>query len=143
VDKVHLKPTRPDWFSRLKHFARWRVARFARCQGGKRQFTVGAKKNLRLTNSAGRSALWPTRRAWHARCIFVDNKPKGIMNETELNLKGNWNVVKGKLKQAYGDLTDDDLAYTQGKDDELVGRIQKRIGKTASDVRQLISKYNE
>ncbi len=65
------------------------------------------------------------------------------MNETELNLKGNWNVVKGKLKQAYGDLTDDDLAYTQGKDDELVGRIQKRIGKTASDVRQLISKYNE
>jgi uncharacterized protein YjbJ (UPF0337 family) len=64
------------------------------------------------------------------------------MNETELNLKGNWNVVKGKLKQAYGDLTDDDLAYTNGKEEELVGRIQKRIGKTASDVRQMINSYN-
>lgn len=64
------------------------------------------------------------------------------MNETELNLKGNWNVVKGKLKQAYGDLTDDDLTYTDGKEDELVGRIQKRIGSTASDVRNLLHKYS-
>ncbi len=63
------------------------------------------------------------------------------MNETELNLKGNWNVVKGKLKQAYGDLTDDDLAYTDGKEDELVGRIQKRIGSTAADVRHLLQKF--
>jgi uncharacterized protein YjbJ (UPF0337 family) len=64
------------------------------------------------------------------------------MNETELNLKGNWNVVKGKLKQAYGDLTDDDLSYTDGKEDELVGRIQKRIGSTAADVRHLLHKYS-
>jgi uncharacterized protein YjbJ (UPF0337 family) len=64
------------------------------------------------------------------------------VNETELNLKGNWNVVKGKLKQAYGDLTDDDLTYADGKEDELVGRIQKRIGMTASDVRHLLEKYN-
>jgi len=35
----------------------------------------------------------------------------------ELLLKGNWNVIKGKLKQAYGDLTDDDLAYTEGGED--------------------------
>jgi uncharacterized protein YjbJ (UPF0337 family) len=64
------------------------------------------------------------------------------MNETELNLKGNWNVVKGKLKQAYGDLTDDDLAYTNGKEDELVGRIQKKIGSTAADVRHMLNKYS-
>ncbi len=64
------------------------------------------------------------------------------MNETELKFKGNWNVVKGKLKQAYGDLTDDDLAYTDGKEDELVGRIQKRLGNTATDVRNLLSKYS-
>ena len=64
------------------------------------------------------------------------------MNATELNLKGNWNVVKGKLKKAYGDLTDDDLTYVDGQEDELVGRIQKRIGQTASDVRQLLQKYN-
>jgi uncharacterized protein YjbJ (UPF0337 family) len=69
-------------------------------------------------------------------------KKDKIMNETKLTLKGNWNVVKGKLKQAYGDLTDDDLSYTEGKEDELVGRIQKRIGRTAADVRQLLSKYS-
>lgn len=63
-------------------------------------------------------------------------------NETKLSLKGNWNVIKGKLKQSYGQLTDDDLSYTEGKEDELVGRIQKRIGSTASDVRHLLDKYN-
>jgi uncharacterized protein YjbJ (UPF0337 family) len=64
------------------------------------------------------------------------------MNATQLNLKGNWNVVKGKLKQAYGELTDDDLTYVDGQEDELVGRIQKRIGATATDVRRLLEKYN-
>jgi len=64
------------------------------------------------------------------------------MNETELKLKGNWNVVKGKLKQAYGDLTDDDLAYTEGQEEELVGRIQKKMGSTASEVRTLLRKYS-
>ncbi len=64
------------------------------------------------------------------------------MNETKLSLKGNWNVVKGKLKQAYGELTDDDLTYVDGQEDELVGRIQKRIGSTAADVRHLLNKYS-
>ena len=62
--------------------------------------------------------------------------------ETKLNLKGNWNIVKGKLKQAYGDLTDDDLTYVEGQENELVGRIQKRIGTSAADVHRLIDKYN-
>ncbi len=65
------------------------------------------------------------------------------MNETELNLKGNWNVLKGKLKQTYGNLTDDDLTYTDGQEDELVGRIQKRIGSTAGDVRHLLKKLSQ
>ncbi len=64
------------------------------------------------------------------------------MNETELSLKGNWNVVKGRLKQSYGTLTDDDLTFSEGKEDELVGRIQKKIGATAAEVRQLLHKYN-
>jgi uncharacterized protein YjbJ (UPF0337 family) len=62
--------------------------------------------------------------------------------ETKLSLKGNWNFIKGKLKQAYGDLTNDDLTYVEGKEDELVGRIQRRVGGTASDVRQLLEKYS-
>ena len=65
------------------------------------------------------------------------------MNETKLSLKGNWNVVKGKLKQSYGELTDDDLKYTEGQEDELVGRIQKRIGSTVADVRHLLEKHSK
>ncbi len=51
-----------------------------------------------------------------------------------LQLKGNWNIVKGKLKQKYAELTDNDLQYVEGKEDELVGRIQKRTGKTKEEI---------
>lgn len=51
-----------------------------------------------------------------------------------LELKGNWNELKGKIKQQYADLTDDDLTYAEGKDDELVGRLQKKLGKTREEV---------
>ena len=47
----------------------------------------------------------------------------------DLKIKGNWNEVKGKLKQKYGELTNDDLAYVEGKEDELLGRLQKKTGK--------------
>lgn len=52
----------------------------------------------------------------------------------KLEIKGNWNELKGKAKQEYGDLTDDDLAYEEGKEDELVGRIQNKLGKTREEV---------
>jgi uncharacterized protein YjbJ (UPF0337 family) len=52
-----------------------------------------------------------------------------------LIVKGTWNTVKGKLKQAYGNLTDDDLKYEEGKDDELLGRLQQKTGKTKDDLR--------
>lgn len=51
-----------------------------------------------------------------------------------LKLKGAWNEVKGKVKQQYADLTDDDLLYQEGKEDELVGRLQKKTGKTRDQV---------
>ena len=47
----------------------------------------------------------------------------------KLQLKGGWNEVKGKIKQAYGDLTDDDLIYEEGKDDETLGKLQQKTGK--------------
>jgi len=52
-----------------------------------------------------------------------------------LQFKGNWNEVKGKLKQKYGQLTDDDLAFAEGKEDELLGRLQKRLGRTKDELR--------
>lgn len=52
----------------------------------------------------------------------------------KLEIKGNWNIAKGKLKQKWGDLTDDDLDYVEGQEDELVGRIQKRTGQAREAV---------
>ena len=54
---------------------------------------------------------------------------------TNLQLKGSWNEVKGKLKQKYGQLTDDDLRFAEGKDDELLGRLQQKLGKTKEELR--------
>jgi len=51
-----------------------------------------------------------------------------------LEIKGGWNETKGKIKQAYGDLTDDDLTYEEGKDDEFLGRLQQKTGKTRDDL---------
>ena len=53
-----------------------------------------------------------------------------------LIVKGTWNTVKGKLKQAYGNLTDDDLKYEEGKDDELLGHLQNKTGKTKDELRK-------
>jgi uncharacterized protein YjbJ (UPF0337 family) len=58
----------------------------------------------------------------------------------KLQFKGSWNEIKGKLKQSYGSLTDDDLVFAEGKDDELLGRLQKRLGKTKDEVREMIEK---
>jgi uncharacterized protein YjbJ (UPF0337 family) len=58
----------------------------------------------------------------------------------KLQFKGSWNEIKGKLKQSYGDLTDDDLVFAEGKDDELVGRLQKKLGKSKEEIRQMIEK---
>ncbi len=49
---------------------------------------------------------------------------------TKLKFKGNWNETKGKLKQKYAQLTDDDLTFAEGKDDELLGRLQQKLGKS-------------
>jgi uncharacterized protein YjbJ (UPF0337 family) len=48
---------------------------------------------------------------------------------SDLKLRGGWNELKGKIKQAYGDLTDDDLIREEGKDDEMLGKLQQKTGK--------------
>lgn len=54
------------------------------------------------------------------------------------SIKGSWNELKGKLKQKYADLTDDDLLYVEGKEDELYGRLQQKLGKTKEEVKNEI-----
>lgn len=56
----------------------------------------------------------------------------------KLNIKGNWNEKKGKLKQKYAELTDDDLTYAEGKEEELIGRIQQRLGTSKEKAREII-----
>jgi uncharacterized protein YjbJ (UPF0337 family) len=55
-------------------------------------------------------------------------------------IKGNWNEIAGKLKQQFANLTDDDLLLKQGKEEELLGRLQQKLGKTKSELRKLIAK---
>jgi uncharacterized protein YjbJ (UPF0337 family) len=55
-------------------------------------------------------------------------------------IKGNWNQLKGKLKQEFGELNDDDLTYSEGKEDELLGKIQEKTGKTKEQIKEFIDK---
>lgn len=59
-----------------------------------------------------------------------------------LQIKGNWNIAKGKIKQRWADLTDDDLEFIEGKEDELVGRIQKRTGETREAIENALAEYD-
>jgi uncharacterized protein YjbJ (UPF0337 family) len=60
-----------------------------------------------------------------------------MINGTEF--KGNWNEAKGKLKQQFAMLTDNDLLLVEGKQDELIGRLQIKLGKTKEEIRKIIS----
>lgn len=64
-----------------------------------------------------------------------------VITMTKLQFKGGWNEVKGKLKQKYGQLTDNDLAFSEGKDDELLGRLQQKLGKTKEELRREIESF--
>lgn len=60
------------------------------------------------------------------------------MNTTEV--KGNWNAQKGKLKQQFAILTDNDLMFEEGKEDEMYGNLQRKLGKTKEELHKIIAK---
>ncbi len=60
-----------------------------------------------------------------------------MTNLTEL--KGNWNETKGKLKQKYATLTDNDVLLVEGKQDELLGRLQVKLGFTKAEIHKIVS----
>ena len=80
--------------------------------------TLLAKKNSRRAGSRDR------------------NKNQNYMST--LTAKGNWNIAKGKLKQKFAQLTDDDLQFIEGKEDELIGRIQKRTGQAREKIERTV-----
>lgn len=79
----------------------------------------------------------------------LDSKFKGYIEKLEdlgitgagskLKLKGSWDEAKGKLKQQYAQLTDEDLDYADGKGDELVGRLQNKLGKAKHEVVKMLN----
>ncbi|MGB3465228.1 MAG: CsbD family protein [Cyclobacteriaceae bacterium] len=56
----------------------------------------------------------------------------------DLQIKGNWNELKGKMKQKYGNLTDDDLTFAEGKSDEMLGKLQQKTGKSKEELKSEI-----
>jgi uncharacterized protein YjbJ (UPF0337 family) len=59
-----------------------------------------------------------------------------------LEIKGDWNIIKGQLKQKWAKLTDDDLEFIEGQQDELLGRIQKRTGESREAVEAAVKEYS-
>ena len=55
--------------------------------------------------------------------------------------KGNWNELKGKLKQKFAVLTDNDLMYEEGKRDEMLGKLQIKLGKTKEELNKILSSF--
>jgi uncharacterized protein YjbJ (UPF0337 family) len=91
--------------------------------------------NLIIDGSAGgtRSA---NAEAW---VTHFDLKTSPLNKMTALNVKGSWNEIKGKLKQKYAQLTDDDLLFVEGKEEETLGRIQQKVGQTKEELRKTIA----
>ena len=81
------------------------------------------------------TGVWSTFTARPAGSHETPNKHQTHMNK--LTMKGDWNIAKGKLKQKWAKLTEDDLRYEKGKEEELLGRIQKRTG----EAREVVEKY--
>lgn len=86
------------------------------------------------------------RQAWHGAChlktMMTNTKNQMTMSGMTDKIKGNWNVMKGQLKQRYATLTDDDLTYVEGKENELLGRLQKGLGKTKDEVSDLLGELS-
>lgn len=66
-----------------------------------------------------------------------------MAGKDRLMIRGNWNHIKGRLKSQYGQLTDDDLVYVEGKEEELLGRLQKKLGKTKEEIQYELVKASD
>lgn len=102
-----------------------------------------------LTGTVGSSdlrGLALIRQAWHGAChlnaMMTNTQNQMTMSSMTDKIKGNWNVMKGQLKQRYANLTDDDLTYVEGKEEELLGRLQKGLGKTKDEVNDLLGELS-
>jgi uncharacterized protein YjbJ (UPF0337 family) len=96
--------------------------------------------NIKLTTGFGWIGRWlftvGEDFGWTIALCYRIGDVIAMLNKTEI--KGNWNVLKGKLKEKYAQLTDNDLLYVEGKEEELLGRIQQRTGRTRREIEREI-----
>ena len=64
-----------------------------------------------------------------------------IMSATTDKIRGNWNMIKGQLKEKYAQLTDNDLVYAEGQEEQLLGRLQQKLGKSKQEVENMIDQF--
>ena len=57
----------------------------------------------------------------------------------KLQFKGEWHELKGKLRQKFAELTDNDLDYSEGQEEELLGHLQKKLGKSQQEITELMN----
>ena len=77
------------------------------------------------------------RKLYHRQAIALKYNPNPFAMNT-LQIRGSWKQVQGKLKQKYAQLTGNDLLFTEGKEDEMLGRLEKRIGKSKEEIKREI-----
>lgn len=70
----------------------------------------------------------------------MDLNDNNVSDNTELKARGDWNQIKGQAKQKWGQLTDDDMAYDSGKQDEWFGQLQEKTGHAIEDIKDWFSK---
>lgn len=109
---------------------------------------AGIVAGMLLAPETGRETRESVKRSLDNWGNEIDRTVKSVLGKAEdkgltstgssLNLKGNWNEAKGKLKQQYAQLTDDDLNYTEGNADEFVGNLQRKLGKTKREVYDML-----
>ena len=58
----------------------------------------------------------------------------------KLKFKGNWNIIKGRLKQHYAELTDDEWKYAEGKEHEFIGKLQQKMRESRQEIRESIKR---
>jgi len=99
------------------------------------------KCTLPGSNASRRLSIFEAKRRYGSTELIVSSKiNKGDVKMNAQSIKGNWIEVAGKLKQKYANLTNDDLLFIEGKEEELFGRLQKKLGKTKEEIRNLIEK---
>ena len=72
---------------------------------------------------------------------MIDHPPRKEHEMNQVELKGHWNELKGKIKEKWGQITDDDLQQIEGRQDQLVGAVQKRYGKSFEQARRDVDDF--